>query len=61
MENKKKSYSGFSSVAIHGGHHKDPNYAHLTPVYASSTYMFDNADQGMRRFSGEEKGYIYSR
>ena len=61
MADKKIPYSGFSSVAIHGGHQKDPNYAHLTPVYASSTYMFDDAEQGMRRFSGEEKGYIYSR
>lgn len=61
MAGKKNSYSGFGSVAIHGGHQKDPNYAHLTPVYASSTYTFDNAEQGMRRFTGEEKGYIYSR
>ena len=61
MPGKKFSFSGFSSVAIHGGHQKDPNYAHLTPIYASSTYVFDEAEQGMRRFSGEEKGYIYSR
>lgn len=61
MSDKKILYSGFSSVAIHGGHQKDPNYAHLTPVYASSTYIFDDAEQGMRRFTGEEKGYIYGR
>ena len=61
MPGKKFPFSGFSSVAIHGGHQKDPNYAHLTPIYASSTYVFDEAEQGMRRFSGEEKGYIYSR
>ncbi len=61
MSGKKIQFSGFSSAAIHGGHTKDPNSAHLTPVYASSTYMFDDAEQGMRRFSGEEKGYVYSR
>jgi methionine-gamma-lyase len=61
MANKKFPYSGFSSVAIHAGHEPDPNNAHLTPIYASSTYVFDDAEQGMRRFSGEEKGYIYSR
>jgi methionine-gamma-lyase len=61
MSGKKIPFSGFSSVAIHGGHEQDPNYAHLTPVYASSTYVFDEAEQGMRRFSGEEKGYIYGR
>ncbi|MGZ5254914.1 MAG: trans-sulfuration enzyme family protein [Flavitalea sp.] len=54
-------FKGFSTQAIHGGHKKDPNYAHLTPIYASSTYVYDTAEQGMRRFSGQEEGYIYSR
>lgn len=53
--------TGWSSVAVHAGHTKDPMYAHQVPIYASSTYVFDEAEQGMRRFSGEEKGYIYSR
>jgi methionine-gamma-lyase len=53
--------TGFSSLAIHGGHKQDPRYAHQTPIYASSTYVYDTAEQGMRRFSGQEEGYIYSR
>jgi methionine-gamma-lyase len=57
----KKQFKGFSSLAVHGGHVKDPMYAHLTPIYASSTYVYDEAEQGMRRFSGKEEGYIYSR
>jgi methionine-gamma-lyase len=61
MADKDFNISGFSSLAIHAGHEQDPNYAHLTPIYASSTYVFDEAEQGMRRFSGEEPGYIYSR
>ncbi|MGL6269710.1 MAG: trans-sulfuration enzyme family protein [Chitinophagaceae bacterium] len=61
MADKNFPFSGFSSLAIHGGHEQDPNYAHLTPIYASSTYVFDEAEQGMRRFSGEEPGYIYAR
>jgi methionine-gamma-lyase len=61
MPHQKKLLTGFSSVAIHAGHTTDPNYAHLTPIYASSTYVFDEAEQGMRRFKGEEKGYVYSR
>jgi methionine-gamma-lyase len=55
------AFSGISSTAIHAGHEQDPNYAHITPIYASSTYVFDSAEQGMRRFTGEENGYIYSR
>jgi methionine-gamma-lyase len=53
--------SGFGSLAVHGGHKKDPMYAHQVPIYASSTYVYDTAEQGMRRFSGDEEGYIYSR
>ena len=53
--------SGFGSTAIHSGHTPDFNNAHVSPIYASSTFVFDDAEQGMRRFTGEEKGYIYSR
>jgi methionine-gamma-lyase len=53
--------TGWGSQAVHGGHKQDPMYAHQVPIYASSTYVFDDAEQGMRRFSGQEEGYIYSR
>ncbi len=56
-----KKLTGFSSTAIHSGNNSDLNQSHLVPIYASSTYVFDSAEQGMRRFTGDEKGYIYSR
>ena len=61
--NMDKSFplTGWGSLAVHGGHKQDPMYAHQVPIYASSTYVFDDAEQGMRRFSGKEDGYIYSR
>lgn len=58
---KTNSWSGFSSLAIHAGHKQDPTYSHLVPIYATSTFVYDDAEQGMRRFSGQEEGYIYSR
>ncbi|HRO47023.1 PLP-dependent aspartate aminotransferase family protein [Agriterribacter sp.] len=61
MSDKTFPYTGFSSLAIHAGHQQDPNYAHLTPIYATSTFVYDDAEQGMRRFSGKEPGYIYTR
>src|SRR3977135_4576342 len=61
MTDNEKSLSGFGSLAIHAGHEKDPTFAHLTPIYASSTFVYDDAEQGMRRFSGKEEGYIYTR
>jgi len=54
-------FQGFSSLAIHAGHENDPQHSHLTPIYANSTFVFDDAEQGMRRFSGLEPGYIYTR
>lgn len=61
MATKNFPFTGFSSLAIHAGHVQDPNYAHQVPIYASSTFVYDTAEQGMRRFSGDEAGYIYSR
>ncbi len=60
MSNTKR-LTGFSSTAIHSGSNTDENQSHLIPIYASSTYVFDSAEQGMRRFNGDEKGYIYGR
>ena len=52
---------GFDTICVHGGHKSESNRAHLTPIYASSTYTFDSAEQGEAIFKGEEQGYIYSR
>ncbi len=35
--------------------------SHVRPVYQTSTFIFDNVDQGAKRFAGEEEGYIYTR
>jgi methionine-gamma-lyase len=61
MNQENFTLTGFTSVAVHAGHENDPLSSHLTPIYATSTFTFDNADQGMRRFAGEEAGYIYTR
>ena len=51
MSDKKFPYTGFSSLAIHAGHQQDPNYAHLTPIYATSTFVYDDAEQGRDIFT----------
>lgn len=56
MKNK-----GFGTKAIHGGYEKNEVGALATPIYQTSTFIFDSAEQGGRRFAGEEGGYIYSR
>ena len=52
---------GFDTLCIRGGHATESNRAHLTPVYASSTYTFDTAEQSIAVFKGDEPGYIYGR
>ncbi len=53
--------TGISSVAIHASGHDNADFAHLTPIYASSTFTFDTAQQGSDRFAGSDKTKIYSR
>jgi len=52
---------GFNTRLIHGGHLEDPYGAATVPIYQTSTFAFHDADDGARRFSGENKGYIYTR
>ncbi|MEJ7589265.1 MAG: PLP-dependent transferase [Ferruginibacter sp.] len=60
-ENNEPVFSDMGSVAIHAGGKLNAEHAHLTPIYATSTFLFDSAEQGMDRFSRKEKGFIYSR
>ncbi len=56
-----KTKSSFTSV-IHAGQHPDPAFGAVSvPIYQSSTFAFRSAEQGAARFSGQDKGYIYTR
>lgn len=47
---------------IHAGTHPDKEHGSLaTPLYQTSTFTFESAEQGGRRFAGEEEGFIYTR
>ena len=53
---------GLGTKAIHAGNVKDAQYGALTtPIYQTSTFVFDSCEQGGRRFAGQEGGYIYTR
>lgn len=57
-----KKYKHFETSVIHEGYDaKDMLGSLATPLFQTSTYTFDTAEQGERRFAGEEEGYIYSR
>jgi methionine-gamma-lyase len=59
---------GFATIAIHGKKRFDKHETKKvtirsvsTPIYQSSTFAFESAEQGARIFAGEEEGYIYTR
>ncbi|MGO1580796.1 MAG: methionine gamma-lyase [Peptoniphilaceae bacterium] len=52
---------GFRTRAVHAGYEANKYGALATPIYQSSTFIFDSAEQGGKRFALEEEGYIYSR
>lgn len=56
-----QKFKGKGSLAVHAGKIPDPNYSHITPIYATSTFFYDSAEQGMERFAGADKTKIYSR
>jgi len=55
-------YKKFATKAVHAGQHPDPSTGSVvTPIYASSTFVFQSAEQGAARFLGKEPGFIYTR
>jgi methionine-gamma-lyase len=57
----KKNITGISTITLHTANHDNDNYSHTTPIYATSTFTFDSAEQGMERFKGEDKTRLYTR
>lgn len=50
------------TLAIHEGYDDEAHHGSLAvPLYQTSTYSFETAEQGENRFSGAEEGPIYSR
>lgn len=52
---------GLETIAIRSGHRRSSEHEHSEPIFATSSFVFDNAAQAAARFSGDEPGNIYSR
>ena len=61
--NKNHAHSqSIETQAIHAGRINDEQFGSLsTPLYQTSTFIFENAEQGAERFAGESEGFIYTR
>jgi methionine-gamma-lyase len=55
------THAGFDTKLIHAGGHHDPYGSATVPIYQTSTFAFDNAQQGADRFAGVQDGFIYTR
>ncbi|WP_270179604.1 methionine gamma-lyase [Alkalihalobacillus sp. CinArs1] len=54
--------SRFETRTIHEGYDSHTHHNSLaSPIYQTSTFTFETAEAGEKRFAGEEPGYIYSR
>lgn len=58
---KEHTEMALESLAVHAGIEENEHLAVVPPIYQTSTFAFDSAEQGASLFAGERKGYIYSR
>jgi methionine-gamma-lyase len=57
-----KHPQAFATQLVHGSLAPCPHTgAIVPPLYQTSTFLFEHAEQGAKRFAGEEEGYIYTR
>ena len=57
----KKLCKGISTITLHTASHENDNFSHTTPIYATSTFTFGSAEEGMERFKGDDKTRLYTR
>jgi O-succinylhomoserine sulfhydrylase len=51
----------FASLAVRAGQERTSENEHAEPIFPTSSYVFDSAEQAAARFGGDEPGNIYSR
>ena len=61
MTTEQNSYR-FETLALHGGQSVDPTTkSRAVPIYATTSYVFDDTDHAARLFALQESGNIYTR
>ena len=60
QDSKWKDYK-IETQAIRSGFKRTPEGEHSLPIFTTSSYVFDSAEQASLRFTGKQPGNIYSR
>jgi len=47
--------------AVRAGQERSAEQEHSEPIFTTSSFVFDSAEQAAARFGGEEEGNVYSR
>src|ERR671926_688514 len=56
------TYTGFDTLAVHGGQQPDPTTgARAVPIYQTTSYVFRDTDHAAALFALQETGNIYTR
>jgi len=50
-----------ATLAVRGGQIRTPEGEHSEPIFATSSFVFDSAEDAAARFNGDRDGNIYSR
>ncbi|MEQ1558345.1 MAG: O-succinylhomoserine sulfhydrylase [Methyloglobulus sp.] len=61
MKDKNWKNYGLETQAIRSGQHRTHEDEHSLPIFATSSYVFKNAEEAALRFTGQKPGNIYSR
>lgn len=56
-----KQFTSLATKVIHCAHHKNAEGSLVTPIFQTSTFVFDSSKQGGDRFAGLDDGFIYTR
>jgi len=58
---KQPEFPDVSTAAVRGGHRRTEESEHAEPIFPTSSFVFESAEQARALFSGEKDGNIYSR
>jgi O-succinylhomoserine sulfhydrylase len=59
--NRMKKYKHFETNAIRGQMSRSSRKEHSAPIFATSSFIFDTAEEARAVFAEEVEGYLYSR
>ena len=61
QSNESGTTAGLSTRAVRAGQRRTNEAEQSEPIFTTSSFVFDSAEQAAARFSGEEPGNVYSR